>query len=143
MTSKSRTLFLLGFVAILVLALLSALVLREQRRPIRIAREVSGLDLPDDALLLYTESSWGNFLPDGHSIFVFEIPASLGMEVIADCGKHDFQPGGPNREGVRVPALDAQFDQGEPLCHRVRSFRYGMDVVIASRERVGVYVSRY
>lgn len=137
----ARSLFWKAAGGCAVLAAAAAtLLIRSRPDPIVLARALTGLDLPTGTAVLSDERSWGDFLPDGHSTFVLQIPEGFGDEVLSNCGVHGFRPGSLEEAGIRIPSFEQEMAQESPVCHRVRYASGQLDVAVIARTKLAVYV---
>jgi len=94
-------------IALIVVVLGASVAYVWSRHPLRIAEQISGLDIPWGTRLIHHEAEWGDFLPDGYSLRVYRLPQEFYDHVMANCETLGYKLG-------RLLAGDGSNSQVEP-----------------------------
>jgi hypothetical protein len=114
--------------------------LYEIHETIAAAREISGLNVPSDSVVISSKRDWRTF-EGGQTLLELEVPDDFAKSIMESCSTFGYRPGPLSAAGISVPAVDQLLPASEAYCFRIADRGGGFDLAIVSRKRLLVYVA--
>lgn len=127
--TKSRWLRWVVLVGVIIASIIA--FMKFEHAPRRRAEKIAGMDIPVSRLIALKDE-WSDFLGEGQSLFVFEVPADFAAATKARCADMSFTDGRLADSSVRVPQAEKYVDVNEQACYQIQASATDFRAVILS-----------